>query len=187
MKENNDDDNNINNENIIINNKENFPIEINIHQNSIKNGNTLVPNPPSNNKPKTQIPNEITEQEIHAIIKFKEHCALSGLEYRFDLYNNDIILRLLRSRKYNILETYKAFIEFINFTKKYDAFNIRISLFPNMDKIRLFYPHGFHKTTITGEPVFIQMLGELKISDINRLLPEPLLTQYMIYKINKIL
>ena len=186
MKENNDDDNNINNENIIINNKENSPIEINIHQNSIKNGNTLVPNPPSNNKPKIQIPNEITEQEIHAIIKFKEHCALSGLEYRFDLYNNDIILRLLRSRKYNILETYKAFIEFINFTKKYDAFNIRISLFPNMDKIRLFYPHGFHKTTITGEPVFIQMLGELKISDINRLLPEPLLTQYMIYKINEV-
>ena len=186
MKENNDDDNNINNENIIINNKENSPIEINIHQNSIKNGNTLVPNPLSNNKPKIQIPNEITEQEIHAIIKFKEHCALSGLEYRFDLYNNDIILRLLRSRKYNILETYKAFIEFINFTKKYDAFNIRISLFPNMDKIRLFYPHGFHKTTITGEPVFIQMLGELKISDINRLLPEPLLTQYMIYKINEV-
>ena len=180
-----DNDNNINNENIDINEKEIYPVEINIHQNNDKNENTLVPNPNTKKSSKIQFSNEIIEEEIHALIKFKENCALSGLEYRFDLYNNDIILRLLRSRKYNINETYKAFIEFINFTKKYDAFNIQVSIFPNMDKIRLFYPHGFHKTTITGEPVFIQMLGEMKISDINRLLPEPLLTQYIIYKINE--
>ena len=185
MKESNN-DNNINIENIMINQRQISPIEINIHQDVIKNGNTLVPNPQTRTTQKIQIQKEISEQEIHALIKFKEHCALSGLEYRFDIYNNDIILRLLRSRKYNILETYKAFIEYINFTKKYNAFNIQISIFPNMDKIRLFYPHGFHKTTITGEPVFIQMLGELKISDINRLLPEPLLTQYIIYKINEV-
>ena len=154
-----DNDNNINNENIDINEKEIYPVEINIHQNNDKNENTLVPNPNTKKSSKIQFSNEITEEEIHALIKFKEHCALSGLEYRFDLYNNDIILRLLHSRKYNINETYKAFIEFINFTKKYDAFNIQVSIFPNMDKIRLFYPHGFHKTTITGEPVFIQMLG----------------------------
>ena len=184
MKEYNND--NIDNENRFINQNENIPIEINIHQDVIKNGNTLVPNPNTKPKPKISIVNEISEEEIHSLIRFKEHCALSGLEYRFDLYNNDTILRLLRSRKFNIQETYKAFIEFINFTKKYDAFNIQISLFPNMDKIRLFYPHGFHKTTITGEPVFIQMLGELKISDINRLLPEPLLTKYIIFKINEV-
>lgn len=181
MKENNS-DNNINNEEIIINQKKIPPLEIKIHQDNIHNENKLIPNSSSI----IQIQNEISEQEIHSLIKFKEHCALSGLEYRFDLYNNDIIMRLLRSKKYNIEETYKAFIEYINFTKKYDTFNIQISLFPNMDKIRLFYPHGFHKTTYSGEPVFIQMLGELKISDINRLLPEPLLTQYIIYKINEV-
>ena len=181
-----DNENNINNENVNINDKELYPVEINIHQNNDKNENTLIKNPQSHQSQKKEIQTDITEEEIHALIKFKEHCALSGLEYRFDLYNNDIILRLLRSRKYNILETYKVFIEFINFTKKYDSFNIQVSIFPNMDKIRLFYPHGFHKTTITGEPVFIQMLGEMKISDINRLLPEPLLTKYIIYIINQV-
>ena len=164
-----------------VNKNNNTSVEIKIHQENISKGNKLIINP----KPQNNYANQVSEQEIHALIKFKEHCALSGLEYRFDIYNNDIIFRLLRSRKYNIPQTYKAFIEFINFTKKYDAFNIRINKFPNMDKIRLFYPHGFHKTTKTGEPVFIQMLGELKISDINRLLPEPLLTQYIIYIINQ--
>ena len=175
--------NNINNDNINNDNKkENSSTEITINQ-VIKNGNTLVPIPNINQNINS---NDIKEEEIHNLIKFKEHCAFSGLEYRFDVYNNNIILRLLRSRKYNIPETYKAFIQYINFTKKYDAFNIQKNLFPNFDKVRLFYPHGFHKTTKDGEPVFIQMLGELKISDINRILPEPLLTQYIIYKINEV-
>ena len=129
---------NINNEKLNINKKQKSTTEIKINQDSVLNKNKLIPK----SQPKNNYMNEISEKEIHSLIKFKEHCALSGLEYRFDIYNNDILLRLLRSRKYNIPETYKAFIEFINFTKKYDAFNIQISIFPNMDKIRLFYPHG---------------------------------------------
>ena len=55
-----------------------------------------------------------------------------------------------------------------------------------MDKIKLFYPHGFHKTTIIGEPILIQMLGQLKINDINKILKEPLLTKYIVYMINEL-
>ena len=124
-----------------------------------------------------------SEKDIKSLLELKEYCASMGLEYRFDLYNNDILIRLLKSRKYNIQAAYKAFLEFINFSRQYDLFNIQKVKFPNFDKIRLFYPHGFHKTTIDGNPVFIQMLGELKITDINRILPEPLLTQYILYKI----
>ena len=131
----------------------------------------------------TNTSNTFSEKEIKRLLELKEYCASMGLEYRFDLYNNDILLRLLKSRNYNIPESYKAFVEFINFTRQYDFFNLHRVKFPNFDKIRLFYPHGFHKTTIDGNPVFIQMLGELKISDINRLLPEPLLTQYILLKI----
>jgi len=148
-----------------------------------ENNNIIPKNEPLQRYNTINITNSISEKEIKALLNLKEYCASMGLEYRFDLYNNEILLRLLKSRNYNILETYKAFVEFINFTQKYDVFNIKKVKFPNFDKIRLFYPHGFHKTTKDGNPVFIQMLGELKISDINRLLPEPLLTQYILYKI----
>ena len=155
--------------------------EIIINQNDDENNNGLQieDNLQNLNKIKTSI----TGKEIKGLLDLKEYCASMGLEYRFDLYNNDILLRLLKSRKYNIQETYKAFVEFIKFSRQYDLFNLKKVKFPNFDKIRLFYPHGFHKTTIDGNPVFIQMLGELKISDINRILPEPLLTQYILYKI----
>ncbi len=136
-----------------------------------------------NNNNNINIISTLSEKDIKSLLALKEHCASMGLEYRFDLYTNDILLRLLNANKYDILETYKAFVEFISFTQKYDLFNIKKVKFPNFDKIRLFYPHGFHKTTVDGNPVFIQMLGELKIADINRLLPEPLLTQYILYKI----
>ena len=148
-----------------------------------ENNNIFQKNEPLQRYNTINTTNSISEKEIKALLNLKEYCASMGLEYRFDLYNNEILLRLLKSRNYNILETYKAFVEFINFTRKYDVFNIKKVKFPNFDKIRLFYPHGFHKTTKDGNPVFIQMLGELKISDINRLLPEPLLTQYILYKI----
>ena len=155
--------------------------EIIINQNDDENNNELQieDNLQNLNKIKTSI----TGKEIKGLLDLKEYCASMGLEYRFDLYNNDILLRLLKSRKYNIQETYKAFVEFIKFSRQYDLFNLQKVKFPNFDKIRLFYPHGFHKTTIDGNPVFIQMLGELKVSDINRILPEPLLTQYILYKI----
>ena len=155
--------------------------EIIINQNDDENNNELQIENNLQNLNKLNI--SITEKEIKSLLDLKEYCASMGLEYRFDLYNNDILLRLLKSRKYNIQETYKAFVEFIKFSRQYDLFNLKKVKFPNFDKIRLFYPHGFHKTTIDGNPVFIQMLGELKVSDINRILPEPLLTQYILYKI----
>jgi hypothetical protein len=74
-------------------------------------------------------------------------------------------------------------INYIKFSQQYDIFNIHKVQFPNIDKIKLFYPHNFHKTTLLGEPIFIQMLGQLKINDINRILPEPLLTKYIVFKL----
>ena len=162
--------------------KEKESLEVIIKQNNNDN----ITNTQSSNIPYINLTtsfSSFSEKEVQSLLQFKEYCASMGLEYRFDLYGNDIILRLLESRKYNIQETYKAFIEYINFTQKYDVFNIHKVKFPNFDKIRLFYPHGFHKNTYEGNPVFIQMLGELKIADINRLLPEPLLTQYILYRI----
>lgn len=156
--------------------------EIIVNQNN-KIDNYLPFSNPLTNLNRTSTLITLSEKEIKSLLDLKEYCATMNLEYRFDLYTNDILLRLLKSRKYNIPEAYKAFIEFINFTRQYDFFNLYKVKFPNFDKIRLFYPHGFHKTTIEGNPVFIQMLGELKIDDINRLLPEPLLTQYILYKI----
>ena len=125
----------------------------------------------------------INGKEIEAMKRFKEYCSRMNLRYDPNIYNDNLLLRLLKSTRYGIKNAYKKLVNYIKFSKDYDIFNINSVQFPNIDKIKLFYPHNFHKTTITGEPIFIQMLGQLKINDINRILAEPLLTKYIVFKL----
>ena len=125
----------------------------------------------------------IRGEEIESMKSLKEYCIRMNFRYDVNIYNDDLLLRLLRSCRYGIKNTYKKLLNYIKFSKDIDIFNIKSVKFPNIDKIKLFYPHNFHKTTLIGEPIFIQMLGQLKINDINRILPEPLLTKYIVYKL----
>ena len=125
----------------------------------------------------------INGEDIDAMRRLKEYFNRMNLRYDNSIYTDNLLLRLLRSTRYGIKSTYKKFINYITFSRNYDIFNIKLVKFPNIDKIKLFYPHNFHKTTILGEPIFIQMLGQLKINDINKLLAEPLLTKYIVYKL----
>ena len=125
----------------------------------------------------------INGEEIEAMKRLKEYCIRMNFRYDSNIYTDSLLLRLLRSCRYAIKTTYKKLMNYIKFSQDYDIFNIHLVQFPNIDKIKLFYPHNFHKTTILGEPIFIQMLGQLKINDINRLLPEPLLTKYIVFKL----
>ena len=128
----------------------------------------------------------IKGEEIESMKSLKEYCIRMNFRYDTNIYNDDLLLRLLRSCRYGIKNTYKKLLNYIKFSKDFDIFNIKSVKFPNIDKIKLFYPHNFHKTTLIGEPIFIQMLGQLKINDINRILPEPLLTKYIVYKLTEL-
>ena len=128
----------------------------------------------------------ITKEELDGIRDFKAYCLHNNFRYDFNIFTDLLILRLLKSTNYSLKNTYKKLLNYIKFYNEYRIYDIKISEFPNMDKIKLFYPHGFHKTTIIGEPILIQMLGQLKINDINRILKEPLLTKYIIYMINEL-
>jgi hypothetical protein len=128
----------------------------------------------------------INGEELEAIKRLKEYCERMNLAYNSNIYTDNLLLRLLRSARFGIKAAYKKLVNYIKFSQDFDIFNIKSDIFPNIDKIKLFYPHNFHKTTIFGEHIFIQMLGQLKIDDINRILPEPLLTKYIVYKLTEL-
>ena len=132
------------------------------------------------------IEDKITKEDLDSIKQFKEYCLNIKFRYDSNIFNDLLLLRFLKANNYNMKNTQKKLINYIKFYTEYLINEIKISEFPNMDKIKLFYPHGFHKTSIIGEPIFIQMLGQLKIDDINKLLKEPLLTKYIIFKLNEL-
>ena len=132
------------------------------------------------------IEDKITKEDLDSIKQFKEYCLNIKFRYDSNIFNDLLLLRFLKANNNNMKNTQKKLINYIKFYTEYLINEIKISEFPNMDKIKLFYPHGFHKTSIIGEPIFIQMLGQLKIDDINKLLKEPLLTKYIIFKLNEL-
>ena len=126
----------------------------------------------------------ITKEELDGIRDFKAYCLHINFRYDSNIFTDLLVLRLLKSTNFSMKNTYKKLLNYIKFYNEYLIYDIKISDFPNVDKIKLFYPHGFHKNTIIGEPILIQMLGQLKINEINKILKEPLLTKYILYIIN---
>ena len=117
---------------------------------------------------------------------FKNYCLKTNFKYDTDIYSDILVFRLLKSSNFNLKNAQQKLINYIKFSLDFHIFDIKLQDFPNLDKIKLFYPHNFHKTTFTGEPIFIQILGELKINEINKILNEPLLTKYIVYKLQEL-
>lgn len=127
-----------------------------------------------------------TIEEILSLNQLKEYLAKENVNYRFDIYNNDFLIRFLRSCNCNIKKTTIKLMNYFQFAEKNDIINIERVSFPNNDKLKLFYPHGFHKITKSGMPIFIQSLGDIKIDDINRLLPNNKLNKYIILLLERL-
>lgn len=127
-----------------------------------------------------------TIEEIMSLNQLKEYLAKENINYRFDIYNNDFLIRFLRSCNCNIKKTYIKLMNYFQFAEENDIINIERVSFPNNDKLKLFYPHGFHKITKSGMPIFIQSLGDIKIDDINRLLPNNKLNKYIILLLERL-
>ena len=128
----------------------------------------------------------ISPEDLQLLKNFKNYFNNINFNYDANLFNDLILLRFLKSANYNMKNADKKLLNYIKFYYEYKINEIKLSDFPNIDKIKLFYPHNFHKTSILGEPIFIQILGQLKINDINKLMKEPLLTKYIIYKLNEL-
>ena len=128
----------------------------------------------------------ISPEDLQLLKNFKNYFNNINFNYDANLFNDLILLRFLKSANYNMKNAHKKLLNYIKFYYEYKINEIKLSDFPNIDKIKLFYPHNFHKTSILGEPIFIQILGQLKINDINKLMKEPLLTKYIIYNLNEL-
>ena len=128
----------------------------------------------------------LTKEDLDEIRDFKAYCLQINFRYDANIFNDLLLLRFLKSANFNMKNTHKKLLNYIKFYNEYQITDIKINIFPNIDKIKLFYPHGFHKTSILGEPIFIQMLGQLKINEINKILKEPLLTKYIVFQLNEL-
>ena len=75
----------------------------------------------------------------------------------FVLLNNDFLINFLRFRKLNVKATTKAIINYFHWKKKMNVDDIYSNYqLKEKYKFQLILPHGFHKITKDGYPIFFQ-------------------------------
>ena len=84
----------------------------------------------------------------------------------FVLYNNDFLIRFLRAQKLNIKKATRSILDYYHYKAKMNLDDIYLNFqFKEKYKLQILFPHGFHKITKDGYPVYFEILGNFDISE----------------------
>lgn len=117
---------------------------------------------------------EITDpKEIKALEDFKHSIAtITDKKDKlvldpFVLLDNDFLIHFLRARKLNIKKATKMLLDYYHWKSKVNLDNLYSNyIFKEKYKLQLIFPHGFHKTTKAGNPLYFQVMGYLNAEEL---------------------
>ena len=120
---------------------------------------------------------EITDpKEIEALKELKNSLAnISDKKDQlvfdiFILYDNDFLIRFLRARKLNVKKTTRMILDYFHFKAKMNLQDIYLNYkFKERYKMELLFPHGFHKVTKDGYPVYFEIMGNFQVEEFFKL------------------
>jgi hypothetical protein len=126
-------------------------------------------------------------EEDAALNKFVELLKSNNVVYNQNEINNNYLIRFLRARKLDLNKTLEMFINYLKWRKENNVDEIESFEFPEAEKLKVFYPHGLHKTDKLGRPIYIEVLGELKVDEMYKITTPERLLQYQTREYEKLL
>jgi hypothetical protein len=118
-----------------------------------------------------------TSEESAALSKFKDLLKSKKVDYNSLKFDDFYLVRFLRARKLDQAKTLEMFTNFLKWRVENKIDDIENYTFPELDQVKLYYPHGLHKTDKYGRPIYIEILGELRIDELFKVTtPERLLS-----------
>lgn len=109
---------------------------------------------------------QFTTKEKEALIQIKTELSTETEFESSDMLSDDNrLICFLRARKLDIAKSKKMILKYLNWYKTNNINSIYLHYnWEKLDEFTLLYPHGFHKTTKSGEPILLQALGHLKVN-----------------------
>ena len=105
----------------------------------------------------------------------------------FVLLDNDFLILFLRASKLNVKKATRMLMDYYHFKAKMNLDNLYSNyIFKEKYKLQLLFPHGFHKITKEGYPVYFQIMGKLNAEELFKLGTPDEITKYSV-KIYEIL
>jgi hypothetical protein len=117
-----------------------------------------------------------TSEESVALSKFKDLLKSKKIDYDSTKFDDFYLVRFLRARKLDQAKSLEMFTNFLKWRAESKIDDMQNWTFPEIDQVRLYYPHGLHKTDKNGRPIYIEILGELRVDELFKVTtPERLL------------
>jgi hypothetical protein len=108
-----------------------------------------------------------TTKEKEALIQLKSE-LVNETEFTSSstmLNDDNKLICFLRARKLDIPKSKKMILKYLNWYKTNNVNGIYFNyIWDKQNEFTLFYPHGFHKTAKSGEPILLQALGHVKVN-----------------------
>ena len=128
---------------------------------------------------------EITDPNEKKILEDFKRCIATITDKKdrevldiFVLSDNDLLIHFLRANKLDVKKATNMLLEYFHWKAKVNLDNLYSNYtWKNKNKMLLLLPHGFHKITKEGYPVYFQIMGKLDSDEFFKLItPEELVT-----------
>ena len=127
----------------------------------------------------------IDKKEIEALEKFKNNLKtiIDKNEKSFIneliLLDNDNLIHFLRARKLNIKKSTQMILDYYEWKAKVNLDNIYLNYhFKEKYNLQLLFPHGFHKVTKNGYPLYFHVMGHFKPEEFFKIATPEEITTY---------
>lgn len=129
----------------------------------------------------------LTPEQEHVLGKFKTELQNEGFFFP-ERHDDPTLLRFLRARKFDLVKSKEMIIACEKWRKDFGVDDI-IKNFdfkekPEVDKI---YPQYYHKMDKDGRPVYIERLGKVDFTALNKITSEDRMLKYLVWQYEKFL
>jgi len=131
-------------------------------------------------------PGHTTKEQDAAVFQLRSMLEQEGYTQRLDTLT---MLRFLRARKFDVQASKKMFVDSEKWRKEFGG-GLE-TLVPNFDytekqQVMQFYPQYYHKTDKDGRPVYIEHLGKVDLTELQKITTNDRMVQNLVVEYEKL-
>ncbi|KAL3901071.1 MAG: hypothetical protein SGCHY_000890 [Lobulomycetales sp.] len=126
----------------------------------------------------------LTSEQENTLAEFKRVLDAANITGPYD---DNIFLRFLRARKFDLDASVKMFTDYHNWRADYNVESLRDEFeLPEYPIVRAFYPRYYHRTDKLGRPVYYENLGELNVTQLFAVCTTEKMLRHHVYEYEKL-